>query len=126
MHSVNNPGVLGRSELIPPLRESMSEIWHQSEAARSGDPSPLEQSQLLRTLLVRAIEQLNVSDAGSTRDHQYQVLRMQYVMGLNVVQAGTRLGIAEQGVYRPSAEGEEAVPDELWHRQRVLVAPRRA
>ena len=104
----------------------MSEIWHQSDAARSGDPSPLEQSQLLRTLLVRAIEQLNVSDAGSTRDHQYQVLRMQYVMGLNVVQVGTRLGIAEQGVYRRSAEGVEAVANDLWCRERLLVARRRS
>src|SRR5439155_27214796 len=85
-------------------------------------PSPLEQSQLLRTLLVRAIEQLRVSDAGSTRDHQYQVLRMQYVMGLNVVQVSTRLGIAEQGVYRRSAEGVEALANDLWRRERLLVA----
>ena len=38
LRSLNKPATLARSELIPPLRESMSEIWHQSEAARSGDP----------------------------------------------------------------------------------------
>jgi hypothetical protein len=122
LRSLNKPATLAKSELIPLLAESISDLWDQSEAARSGDPSPLEQSQLLRTLLVRAIEQLKVSDAGSTRDHQYQVLRMQYVMGLNVVQVSTRLGIAEQGVYRRSAEGVEALANDLWRRERLLVA----
>jgi len=122
LRSLNKPAPLAKSELIPLFAESLNELWHQSDVARSSDPSPLEQSQLLRTLLVRAIEQLRVSDAGSTRDHQYQVLRMQYVMGLNVVQVSTRLGIAEQGVYRRSAEGVEALANDLWRRERLLVA----
>jgi hypothetical protein len=122
LRSLNKPATLAKSELIPLFAESLNELWHQSEVARSSDPSPLEQSQLLRTLLVRAIEQLRVSDAGSTRDHQYQVLRMQYVMGLNVIQVSTRLGIAEQGVYRRSAEGVEALANDLWRRERLLVA----
>jgi hypothetical protein len=122
LRSLNKPATLAKSELIPLFAESLNELWHQSDVARLSDPSPLEQSQLLRTLLVRAIEQLRVSDAGSTRDHQYQVLRMQYVMGLNVVQVSTRLGIAEQGVYRRSAEGVEALANDLWRRERLLVA----
>jgi hypothetical protein len=126
LRALNKPATLAKSELIPLLTESLREVWYQSEAARSGDPSPLERSQLLRTLLVRAIEQLRVSDAGGARDHQYQVLRMQYVMGMNVTQVGTRLGIAEQGVYRRSAEGVEAVANDLWRRERRLVARRPA
>jgi hypothetical protein len=70
---------------------------------------------------VRAIEQLNVSDEGNTRAHQYEVLRMQYVMGVSVVQVAMRLGIAEQGVYRRSAEGVEAVANDLWRREQLLA-----
>ena len=121
LRALNKPATLAKSELIPLLPRSLHEVWQQSGEAGAGDPSPLEQSQALRTILVRAIEQLNVSDEGNTRAHQYEVLRMQYVMGVSVVQVAMRLGIAEQGVYRRSAEGVEAVANDLWRREQLLA-----
>jgi hypothetical protein len=121
LRALNKPATLAKSELIPLLPRSLHEVWQHSGEVGSGDPSPLEQSQVLRTILVRAIEQLNVSEAGNTRAHQYEALRMQYVMGLSVVQVAMRLGIAEQGVYRRSAEGVEAVANDLWRREQLLA-----
>ena len=121
LRALNKPATLAKSDLIPLLPRSLHDVWQQSGEFGFGAPSPLEQSQALRTILVRAIDQLNVPDEGNTRAHQYEVLRMQYVMGLNVVQVAMRLGIAEQGVYRRSAEGVEALANDLWRREHLLA-----
>jgi hypothetical protein len=126
LRALNKPATLAKSELIALLPRSLHEVWQQSGEVGPGDPSPLERSHALRTILVRAIEQLNVSDQATTRAHQYEVLRMQYVMGLSVVQVAMRLSIAEQGVYRRSAEGVEAVADDLWRREHLLAGRERS
>ena len=42
-------------------------------------------------------------------------------MGLSVVQVAMHLSLAEQGVYRRSAEGVEAVANDLWRREQLLA-----
>jgi len=73
-------------------------------------------------LLVHAIERLNVSDdGGATQANQYHVLHMQYILGLTVTQVGVRLSVAEQTVFRRSAEGVQAVSNDLWRREQQLT-----
>jgi hypothetical protein len=124
LRALNKPATLAKSALIGLLPLSLDEVWQQSGRDGSGDRSPLEQSQALRAVLLHAIEQLNVAAEGSAQAHQYEVLRRQYVMGQNVAQVGMRLGIAEPGVYRRSAEGVDAVAVDLWRREQLLAAER--
>jgi hypothetical protein len=126
LRALNRPGTLARSGLVSLLRSSLGEIWERSGQPRPANPSPLEQGQALRTMLVAAIERLNVSDGDGMQVHQHQVLRMQYLMGLTVVQVAIRLSIAEKTVFRRSAEGVDAVAHDLWRREQLLAGPGRS
>lgn len=120
LRALNRPSILVRSGLIPLLRLSIDDVWHRSGEPRLIGQSPLEQGQALRTILVAAVEQLNVSEDGGMQAHQYQVLRMQYVMGLTVVQVAMRLSIAEKTAFRRNKEGAEAVANDIWRREQLL------
>lgn len=124
LRALNSPGTLARSDLLPLLPRTIRHIWQLGDGSRLGEPTPLEQGQALRELLKQAIERLNVSDDGGPQAHQYQVLRMQYLLGMTVVQVAIRLSIAQQGVFRRSAEGVAAVANDLWEREQQATARR--
>ncbi|TAK21267.1 MAG: hypothetical protein EPO26_15155 [Chloroflexota bacterium] len=119
LRALNKPGLLMKSDLVRLLPESLAEVRRRSAAPGRSTGSPLEQGQILRALLVGAIERLNVPSNEELTAYQFQVLRMQYVMGLTVVQVGVRLSIAEKTVFRRSKEGVEAVANDIWCREQV-------
>ena len=122
LRSLNKPATLAKSELIPLFAESLNELWRQSEVARLVTRHHWSRANFYEHYSCAPSSNSGGRTVGVRARHQYQVLRMQYVMGLNVVQVSTRLGIAEQGVYRRSAEGVEALANDLWRRERLLVA----
>jgi hypothetical protein len=122
IRAMNSPRTLMTSELTTLLPSSLDAIWRRTDVRRLARPSPIELGQALRTLLVEAIERLNVLPNAELQAHQYQVLRMQYLMGLTVVQVAMRLSISEKSVFRRSAEGVEAVASEIWRREQIAAS----
>src|SRR5207248_5897516 len=126
VRALNLPATLEKSGLIARLPRTLREVLRQSQADRSAEPTLQEESQALRLLLLQAIERLAVADrAGNAQVLQYQVLHMQYVLGMSVVQVAVRLSISEQTVYRRSAEGIEAVASDLWQREQLVAVRHR-
>jgi hypothetical protein len=122
LRDLNNVAKLARSRLMLLLPRSVGQAWQ--EGANAGEPSMLEQAHLLRNLLVDAIERLNVADEGSKTAYEYLVLRMQYVQGMNVAQIAIRLSMAEANLFKYSANGRQAIAEDLWRREQQLATPR--
>ncbi|MGI8550694.1 MAG: hypothetical protein ACR2PL_07890, partial [Dehalococcoidia bacterium] len=130
LRRLNKPAALAQCGLIARLPQSLAAgsppLNGQPQGSTVSDRTPLEQAQLVRETLTRAIERLKPSDtaAGSPGALQYQILNEEYLQGLPNKQIMTRLSISESTFHRNRREAIAILARELGTQEQRLAQRR--
>ena len=122
LRRARDPGRLTGCELIERLPRTMGVLCRERLNGRGGDPTSLEQAQVLGEVLRTAVERLKPDDATAGRGTgemlRYHVLFDAYIRGLSSKQIMTRYGISESTLHRHRREGVRVVAQELIEQER--------
>ena len=117
LRRLNNPSALSGCDLICSLPGTLSATRSQQGAGTISEPSPLDQAQALRELLVLTIERLKPPDGnGHLGDHgalQYHILYEEYVLKRPTRHIMTRHSISESTFHRNRRDAVAAVAGHL-------------
>jgi hypothetical protein len=126
LKGLTNPAVLARSGLIERLQHTLAAAQAVASGSMSGDGfiAPLEQGQLLRRVLVVAIERLSQAKEapqGAPNAPQYIVLYHEYVLRWQVRAIIARFHYGERTVHHYREDGIKAVAADLVAREQHLA-----
>jgi hypothetical protein len=123
LRRVNVPARLTGSGLIARLPLTLAVARDAQRNGRRGDPTPLEQAQTLRQVLISAVERLKPAATTSGRgagDMLYFVLDGLYLRGLSTRQIMTQCSISESTLHRYRREGIRVLAQELSEQEELL------
>jgi hypothetical protein len=128
LRRLNNPAALSTCELVELLPNVIKRA--QADGGLSGltVATPLERAQILRELLVIAIDRLKpvgVSAGASTEAIQYHVLREEYVLAKPTSFIMTNLSISESTFHRARRAAILAIARDLSHQEVHVSQPER-
>jgi hypothetical protein len=124
LRHIGSPAFLAGSGLISQLPCSIAAAAAEAKIER---PTPLEEAQLLRSVLTRSIEKLRHPDgeagAGEKESLLYHILHEHYVIGRPATYTMTRHSIAEATFHRYRREAVKAIAEDMAAQERMLARP---
>jgi hypothetical protein len=120
LRRLNNPAALSTCELVQLLPNTIQRA--QADGGMSGltVATPLERAQVLREVLVLAIDRLRpvgVTSSGTTETIQYHILRDEYVLSRPTSYIMTNLSISESTFHRSRRSAILAIARDLGHQE---------
>ncbi len=124
LKSLNNPMELARCALLGCLPRTLAET-NGGRGDREGEPTSLEQAQVLRDTMVAAIERLKPTDSNGNSAEpaalHYLILRKEYVMGMSAKHVMVRLSLPESSFHRHRRAAVAALARELQEQEAKIA-----
>jgi hypothetical protein len=124
LRQLNKPGSLASSELTTRVPRTLAATRKQWSQGSLLEPTPLEQAQALGEVLNAAIDRLKPARADDQAPAalQYEVLHLEYRLGMETKHVADRLHIGDATFFRYRRAAIQAVAEDLRSREEALAA----